>query len=387
MRAGDRIASVRTPAPSAPTLSGSGWQDWGMTDAAPPTDDEIGLFAFQVWNFKQGEMVSLLIHLGDRLGLYRSMRGAGPLDARDLADRTGLNERWLQEWLQGQGAAGLLVWHEDDRFELSAAAAAVLADEDGSLFFAAGAFGSPPAPDYVDDLADAFRTGVGLPYDRQGPAGAHRTERMLGPWSRLALVPRILPALDGVVDKLDTGGTVADVGCGAGVALAAMAQRFPRTRFHGYDISTHAIDRAAEVVTAAGLTNVELHRAGAEALPAEATFDLVLTFDCLHDMTDPNATIDAIRRSIRPDGTWLVKDIRCAPRARDNLKNPMAAMMYGFSITSCMSSATSVPGGAGLGTLGLHPDLLAQLAADGGFTRFEVHDFDEPANLYYEIRP
>jgi 2-polyprenyl-3-methyl-5-hydroxy-6-metoxy-1,4-benzoquinol methylase len=358
-----------------------------MTDAAQPSDEEIGLFAYQVWNYKQGEMVSLLIHLGDRLGLYRTMRDAGPLTSQDLADRTGLHERWLREWLQGQGAAGLLVWHDDERFELSPAAAAVLADEEGSVFFAAGAFGSPPAADYIDDLAAAFRTGVGLPYDRQGPAGAHRTERMLGPWSRLALVPRILPALEGVVDKLEAGATVADVGCGAGVALVAMAQRFPHSRFHGYDISTHAIDRATEVVTADGLTNVDLHQAGAEALPAEPTFDLVLTFDCLHDMTDPNATIAAIHHSIRSDGTWLVKDIRCAPHSRDNLKNPMAAMMYGFSITSCMSSATSVPGGAGLGTLGLHPELLARLVSEAGFTRFEVHDFEEPANLYYEVRP
>jgi 2-polyprenyl-3-methyl-5-hydroxy-6-metoxy-1,4-benzoquinol methylase len=364
-----------------------GWQYQPMSDAAHPTDEEIGFFAYQVWNYKQGEMVSLLIHLGDRLGLYRAMRDAGPLSSQELAARSGLAERWLREWLQGQGAAGLLVWHDDDRFELTAPAAAVLADEDGSLFFAAGAFASPPAADFIDDLATAFRTGIGLPYDRQGPAGAHRTERMLGPWSRLALVPRILPALDGVIDKLDAGATVADVGCGAGVALVAMAQRFPRSHFHGYDISRHAIERATEVVADTGLGNVALHHAGAEMLPGEPTFDLVVTFDCLHDMTDPATTITAIRRSIDPDGTWLVKDIRCAPTARDNLKNPMAAMMYGFSITSCMSSATSVAGGAGFGTLGLHPDLLAQLAADAGFTRFALHDFEEPANLYYEIRP
>jgi 2-polyprenyl-3-methyl-5-hydroxy-6-metoxy-1,4-benzoquinol methylase len=358
-----------------------------MSEPTAPTADEIGQFAYQVWSYKQGEMVSLLIHLGDRLGLYRAMWGAGPLTSPELADRTGLHERWLREWLRGQGAAGLLLWHDDDTFELSPAAAAVLADEDDSLFFAAGAFGSPPAPDYVEDLAAAFESGIGLPYDRQGPAGAHRTERMLGPWSRLALVPRILPALDGVVDRLESGATVVDVGCGAGVALIAMAQRFPRSRFHGYDISRHAIERATGLVAEAGVDNVELHLAGVEALPTAPTFDLVLTFDCLHDMTDPQATIAAIRRSIGRDGTWLVKDIRCAPSARENLKNPMAAMMYGFSVTSCMSSAMSEPGGLGLGTLGLDPDLLAEFATDAGFTRFRMLDFDEPANLYYEVRP
>lgn len=351
-----------------------------------PSPEEIGLFAFQVWSHKQGEMVSLLIHLGDRLGLYRALRGAGPVTCGELAERTGLDQRWVLEWLRGQGAAGLLTWHEDDRFELADAAAAVLADEDGSLFFAAGAFGAPSAPDFVDDLAEAFRTGLGLPYDRQGPAGAHRTERMLGPWTRLALVPRILPTLEGVEAKLDAGGVVADVGCGAGVAVVALAQRFPRSQVHGYDISRHAIDRARQLVGDAQLDNVTLHLAGAEALPTESMFDLVLTLDCLHDMTRPAETLAAIGRSIKHDGTWLIKDIRCAPRAMDNLANPMAAMMYGFSITSCMSSALSEPDGAGLGTLGLHPELLAQLCADAGFSRFQMHDFDEPANLYYEVR-
>jgi len=376
---------VSARVPGRPTRLVRRGQNRGMSEHVHATDEEIGLFAYQVWSYKQGEMVSLLIHLGDRLGLYRAMRDAGPLSSHELADSTGLHERWVREWLQGQGAAGLLTWHDDDRFELGPAAASVLADEDGS--FAAGAFGSPPTADYIDDLAAAFVSGIGLPYDRQGPAGAHRTERMLGPWSRLALVPRILPALDGVVAKLEAGGTVADVGCGAGVALVAMAQRFPRTRFHGYDISRHAIARATEVVAEAGVDNVELHEAGADALPTAPTFDLVLTFDCLHDMTDPVATIAAIHRATDVDGTWLVKDIRCAPRPRDNLKNPMAAMMYGFSITSCMSSAMSEPGGRGLGTLGLHPELLAELVADAGFTRFATHDFDEPANLYYEVRP
>ncbi len=352
----------------------------------PPTDEDIGRFAFQVWNYKQGESVSLLIHLGDRLGLYRAMRRQGPVGAGRLAELTGLHERWLLEWMRGNGAAGLLEWHPDDTFELSDAGAAVLADETGSLFFAAGAFGPPPPPDFVDDLADAFRTGLGLAYDRQGPAGAHRTERMLGPWSRLALVPKILPLLDGVVDRLEAGGLVADVGCGAGVALIALAERFPNARLHGLDISRHAIARAEQLVREAGVENVTLELAGAEGLPSVPTYDLVLTFDCLHDMTHPSETVHAIRRAILPGGTWLVKDIRCASNPRDNLRNPMAAMMYGFSVSSCMSSALSEPDGAGLGTLGLDPERLRTMAEEAGFSTVRLHDVGEPANLYYEIR-
>jgi SAM-dependent methyltransferase len=352
-----------------------------------PTEDEIRLFAFQVWSYKQGEAVSLLVHLGTRLGLFSALRDAGPLSSAELAGRTGLHERWVLEWLRAMGAARLLEWDEDDRFELTPAGKAVLVDEDSSLYYAAGAFGPPADPAFVDDLADAFRTGLGFPYDRQGLAGVHRTERMLGPWTRLALVPRILASLEGVVEKLERGGRVADVGCGAGVAVLTIARAFPESEVHGFDISEHAIERARQLAAESALPNVTLHHAGAEAVPPDPGFDLMLTLDCLHDMTRPTEAMAAIRRAIKPDGTWLVKDIRCAPEPRDNLANPMAALMYGFSITSCMSSALSEPGGAGLGTLGLNPELLHELTRAAGFDTFVVHDFDEPANLYYEVRP
>ena len=348
--------------------------------------DEVGAYAFNVWSYKQGEMVSLMIHLGDRLGLYRALDGAGSVSAAELAKRTGLVERWLLEWLRGQAAAKLLD-HRDGRFELTPVGAAVLADEQGSLAFAAGAFSEPSGPELAADLAEAFRTGIGRSYEGQGASGAHRTERMLGPWARIALVPQILPALDGVAAKLERGTVACDVGCGAGVALLAMAAAYPASQFHGYDPSGHAIDRAREKVAEAGLGNVTLHVAGGEELPTTPTFDFVITFDCIHDMTRPADVIGAIRRSLRPDGTWLIKDIRSKPRFEDNLRNPMLAMFYAFSVSACMSSALSEPGGAGLGTLGFHPELAREMTEKAGFRRFEIHDFDDPANLYYEVRP
>ncbi|MGH2864489.1 MAG: class I SAM-dependent methyltransferase, partial [Solirubrobacteraceae bacterium] len=179
------------------------------TSARPPDPEEVGRFAFRVWGYKQGELVSLLIHLGDRLGLYRVLDGAGAITAEELAGRTGLHRRWLHEWLRGNAAADLLLSDDGEQFELSAAGALVLAREQDSLQFAAGAFGAPPEPALVDDLADAFRTGTGLPYDRHGSAGVHRTERMLAPWARLMLVPTIVPALPGVADRLTAGTLVA----------------------------------------------------------------------------------------------------------------------------------------------------------------------------------
>jgi SAM-dependent methyltransferase len=351
----------------------------------------LAAYSLRVWNYKQGEMVSLMIHLGDSLGLYRAMAGAGPLSPAELAEETGLQERWLLEWLRGQAAAELLEYHGDSsdfgRFELTPAGAAVLAEEKDSLAFAAGAFTGGTAPEVAERLADAFRTGVGLSYEDMGPCAAHRTERMLGTWVRLALVPRIIPALEGVHEKLDAGAVVADVGCGAGVALVAMAEAYPRSEFHGYDPNSHAIDRARDQLAERGITNVTLHTAGGEQLPEQPRFDFVLTFDCIHDMPHPDRVIAAIRRSVLPDGTWLIKDIRSHPRFEDNLSHPLLAMFYGFSVSACMSSALSEPGGAGLGTLGFNPEVAERMAREAGFTRFEQHDFDDPANLYYEVRP
>jgi 2-polyprenyl-3-methyl-5-hydroxy-6-metoxy-1,4-benzoquinol methylase len=351
-------------------------------------NDKRALFSLLVWGYKQGEVVAYMVHLGDVLGLYRAMRGVGPLTADELAARTDLDARWLLEWLRSQGAAGLLETDDGERFELSEEGAEILANEDVSLWFASGAFhGGVAPPDVTSRLLDAFRTGKGLSYDDLGASAAHCIERMLAPWTRLVLVPVILPKLSGVVEKLRRGARVADVGCGAGVALEAMATAFPDATFEGYDPSGHAIELAEERMADAALSNVTLHLAGAIDLPAEPSYDFVLTLDCIHDMPHPAEAMQAIRRSVRSDGTWLIKDIRTAATWADNLKNPMLALMYGTSVTTCMSSALSEPGGAGLGTLGLYPELAEQMCRDAGFTSFTLHDFDDPADLYYEVRP
>jgi 2-polyprenyl-3-methyl-5-hydroxy-6-metoxy-1,4-benzoquinol methylase len=210
---------------------------------------------------------------------------------------------------------------------------------------------------------------------------------MTEPWTRLALVPLILPALDGVVDRLQAGALVADVGCGSGVAVCTLAAAFPGSRFDGLDPSQHAIDRARRRAAENGLENAEFRTAAAEDLPGDNRYDFIMTLDCLHDMPRPAEAAAVIRRAVRPDGTWLIKDIRSGPAWQDNLRNPVLALMYGLSVTSCLSSGLSEPGGAGLGTLGLHPRLAEQICREAGFSRFSRHDFDDPVNLYYEVRP
>jgi 2-polyprenyl-3-methyl-5-hydroxy-6-metoxy-1,4-benzoquinol methylase len=349
-------------------------------------DPAVESLALRVWQYKQGEQVATLIHLGDRLGLYRAMRGRGPMTAADLAARTGLSERLLREWLRAQAAAGLLDTDTGERFELTGAGATVLADEETSEWFAAGAFGPPPAPAVMDGIATSFHTGLGLPYDAFGPEGAHATARSLGPWVQLSLVPQLLPRLDGVVGRLEAGAAVADVGCGGGVALEALALAFPRSRFFGVDPSRHAVDVAADRLADAGVKHVELRVAGAEALAGAGPFDLVLTFDCLHDMAHPEVAAEGIADGIAAGGTWLVKEIRSTGNFVEDRRNPMLAMMYSISLLTCLQSSLSEPGSPGYGTLGLPPERVRALAHGAGFGRVDVHDIGEPANLYYEIR-
>lgn len=366
-----------------------------MPDTTKPTDASaedalddkaLKMFGFKVWTYRMGEQVSLMIHLGDRLGIYKSMTGQGPLGSDDVASMTGLHERFVREWLMGQAAAGLITRHDDGSFQLTPEQAAVLADEENSLSFAAGAFRGGTDPAVLDLMAEAFRTGKGLSYEQQGPTAAAGLARMTGPWSRLALTSIILPALDGVTAKLSAGATVVDIGCGGGVTLATLAAAYPATTCIGYDPSSAAIDLARRTVAEQGLTNVEFIQAGGEDIPATGDVDLVLTFDCLHDMPFPNRAATAIRQAIADDGTWLIKDIRSTGDFEKDSRNPLLAMFYGFSVASCLQSAMSEPGGLGLGTLGLHPKRAEELTNEAGFTSFATHDLNDAANLYYEVR-
>lgn len=327
--------------------------------------------------------------LGDSLGLYRALRELRIADSGELAAHTGLSERWVREWLRHQACMGQIEHDaESDRFYLSPEAVAVLVDTEHPAYFGGGfesataSFGSLPG------LVESFRSGLGMTYDDHGPGCASGIERMTRYFNEFTLVPKVLPLLDGVVDKLARGARVADVGCGGGVATMAMAAAFPNSQFIGYDISNHALDRARHRLSHVELPNLRFVNPLEEPMPTEPTFDLVTTFDVIHDAPHPQPLLESIRRSLRDDGTFLCEDIRSFPAFRDNLeRNPMAGLLYGFSIMVCMSSALSTRDGAGLGTLGFNEEVAREMSAAAGFARFRRLDFDNPMNNYYEIRP
>ena len=266
-------------------------------------------------------------------------------------------------------------------------AEALLVDEEGSVHFAMGAFRGGIGDQSLDLILDSFRTGIGMTYEQQGPRAAAGLARTTGPFSRQALTSVIVPGLDGVVAKLERGAKVLDVGCGAGVSACLIGEHWPNAQVVGFDPSDIAINQATERASDAGLDNVSFVRAGAADVPATGDFDLALTFDCLHDMPRPDAALDAIKGALAPDGTLLIKDIRSKGDFEQDSRNPMLAMFYGFSVTSCLQSALSEPDGMGLGTLGLYPDKARELTSAAGFSRFTEHDFGDAANLYYEVRP
>ncbi len=362
----------------------------GMDLSALSKEDQRKLFAFHVFGKLEGAVTAGMIHLGDTLGLYRAMaEHRNWMSSEQLAIGVGLHERWVREWLHNQAAARVIEWQisgDAAVFRLSDAAVDVLANEE-SEHFGMGMFHRlPQTMQALHDMPQAFETGVGCDYDSHGPEGAVGIERSFEPWSRANLLTKVVPAVEGLTEQLERGAHVVDIGCGAGSALLMLATAFPKSTFEGYDISRFALARAEEKLRGSGLTNVAFHHPADSPLPTSASVDFVTTFDCIHDMTSPRRMFDNIFEMLKDDGRWLLVDIKAHDTFEANVTaNPMASLMYGISVLSCMSSAMSEPDGAGLGTLGLPESLARSMAQDAGFADFKRLDVDHSVNAFYEI--
>jgi SAM-dependent methyltransferase len=319
------------------------------TDTKPIDGARLEAFVGQAVTDMGAAISGLLLHIGDRLGLYKAMAGAGPMTSSKLAARTGTAERYVREWLGNQAAGGYVAYNPvDATFELPAEQAMVVADENSPVFLA-GAF-ETIASCYTDHdtFVDAFRTGAGVGWQAHDDRLFFGVLRLFRPGYAAQLVGEWLPALDGVVDKLRAGASVADIGCGLGASTIIMAEAFERSWFAGIDIHEPSIAAARKAAAAAGVDHrTRFDVASAKELTGTG-YDLVCLFDCLHDMGDPIGAARAIRGTLAPDGTLLLVEPLAGDGLEDNL-NPVGRIFYGLSTVICTPASLAQEVGLGLG--------------------------------------
>ena len=333
-----------------------------------------------------GAATTAMVAIGDQLGLYRALAGGGPATPDELAARTGTAARYLREWLSQQAAAGFLAYRQsDERYGLSAEAAAVLAQEASPAFLAGGATITRGWFAGIDRLAEAFRTGAGIPWHEQDPAVFEGTERFFRPGYTASLTTEWIPALPGVADRLAAGGRVADIGCGHGVAAILLARAYPQASVHGYDFHDRSIQVARRQAAQAGLEGrIRFEPLDATSYPADG-FDLICLLDTLHDLGDPAAALAHARKALAPDGAVLVVEPNATDDYAANLASPLAALNYAASTFQCTPTALAQPGGVALGAQA-GPAAVRKLADDAGFSRFRQVT-QTPVNVVLELRP
>src|SRR5208283_1892518 len=271
-----------------------------------------------------------LVVVGDRLGLYKSLAEGGPATSDELASRTETFERYVREWLAAQASAGYISYDlTAKRYFMSEEQAMAFANENSPLFVP-GAF-EIVAAIMRDEakITEAFRSGKGVGWGEHDAGLFRGTERFFRPGYAANITSSWLPALEGVVEKLERGASVADVGCGHGASIILMAQAYPKSQFIGFDFHQASIDKAHERAHAANLADrVRFEKAAAKDFPG--TYDLVACFDCLHDMGDPVGASAHVLSALKPDATWMVVEPFANDDTAANL-NPLGRMFYSAS--------------------------------------------------------
>jgi 2-polyprenyl-3-methyl-5-hydroxy-6-metoxy-1,4-benzoquinol methylase len=307
-----------------------------------------------------------LAYIGDRLGIFRAMAVGTAFTTEQLAQRTGLNERYLREWTATMAAAGYIDYSPDARaFRMTPEQATVLANEDTTYFTAGGFQYAIACYRQIPKLMDSFKHGGGVPFTDFGADIVEAIERLFHVGYETWVASQWIPAVPDIHQRLLTGGEAAEVGCGAGQCLLPVAAAFPNSRFYGYDVDLTSIERARDKANSASLTGrVTFEQIAAEQVPFTDRFDLIMAFNCIHDMAHPRAALAAIRRMLRPEGAFLWSEADVAERLEDNL-TPVGRTLYGASTMHCMTVSLA-QGGEGLGSA-ISEDLARDLAAEAGF--------------------
>jgi 2-polyprenyl-3-methyl-5-hydroxy-6-metoxy-1,4-benzoquinol methylase len=330
--------------------------------------------------------VTVLSSIGDRLGLFKNLAEQGPATSEELAERAHVNERYAREWLSAMASAGYLEYDPASRrFTLPPEHVPVLAREGGPVFFGGVQEELVGMVGPVNQLMQAFRTGGGVPMEAYDPSAWEGLTRFTNGWFENLLVPVWLPAMPDVQAQLERGALVADVGCGHGKALIKLAQTYPQSRYVGYDKFAPFIEQARSNAEAAGVADrVRFEqRDVSEGLPEQ--FDVITTFDVVHDAVNPRGLLRAIREALSPGGRYVCLEINSSDKLEENI-GLLGAFFYSVSVLYCMTSSLAHHG-EGLGTAGIPESKMRELCAEAGFGRVQRVPMENPFNILYEVAP
>ena len=359
-----------------------------MTATEQPVDidaEKLMGFVFRAVDEVGATLNTALVVMGDRLGLYRALASAGPLTPAELAQRTGTAERYVRGFLNAQAAGAYINYDPDSgRYTLPAEHAVALTDESSPVYLpglfqtALGSVLDSPR------ITEAAKTGEGFGWHEYGRDVFDGCERFFRPGYNASLVSAWLPALDGVVAKLERGAAAADVGCGHGASTILMAQAFPASTFVGSDYHEGSIATARQRAAEAGVSDRVRFEVAAASSYSGRGYDLVTMFDCLHDMGDPVGAARHVRQSLAADGTWLIVEPAAGDRVEDSL-NPVGRAYYGFSTLLCTPASLSQDVGLALGAQ-VGESRIRDVVTTAGLTRFRRVS-ETPFNIVYEARP
>jgi SAM-dependent methyltransferase len=356
------------------------------TTAPPPALDQAKLEAFverlvlDIGTAMRGG----LSYIGDRLGIFKALADGEPVTPSELAERTGLNERYLREWLGSMTTAEYVEYDTaTGRYRLPPEHALPLADEEFPFFTGGFQQMVVPTVTVAPKVADAFRTGGGVTQDEYSPEMYEAIERMTAPWYKHHLVQTWIPALPGVQEKLEAGGTALDVGCGSGRAPITIAKAFPNARVAGIDVHAGSIERARARAEVEGVAERVTFEVGDGGDLKDGEFDLITTFDVVHDSVDPVGLMSGIRTGLREDGTFLMLEMNASGDVAEN-DNPLGRLLYNVSTLYCMTTSLAHDG-AGIGAcMGQHK--AEELAAESGYGHFRKLPLEDPFSVLYELK-
>jgi len=331
-------------------------------------------------------MSAALVHVGDRVGLFRAMAGAGELDAATLSERTGITERYVQEWLSAMTCAGY-VEHDpaSGHFRLPDEHAVFLTDPKAETFLGGLYSGLPGLMAMAPRLVEAFQRGEGVAFTEFGASMPVALEQMNRTVYESRLVRTWLPEMPHVVSRLQAGGRALDVGCGTGVVAITMARGFPQARIDGLDLDAHSIQLARLQADEAGVADrVSFTQAPVESISTDLAYDLITTFDVIHDLPDPVGALVRIRKALADGGTYLMVEPKVEDSLQANQGTPFAHMLYAISCMHCVPQSLA-QGGPGLGAC-WGPTRARHMAAQAGFGQFDTLPIRSPALAFYALR-